>query len=333
MLLKLTHTTDLTYTDLISESIMELRMQPRQESDQHRLAFSLQIGPQATVSSYFDWLGNTVHTFSISAFHQQIRIIATSIVETERGRVAPERFRDTWPIAPADLDYSMFDYLSFGGPVIDCPELQDLTSTLDASIAMSLGELALRILHLINEKFVYEKGATSAASPITEILQHGRGVCQDFTHLMIACARALQIPARYVSGLVHPDEERYRGFTQTHAWCELYFPSAGWVGFDPANNCIVGGNFIKVGVGRDFRDVPPNKGIYRGSAKETIDVTVHSEDLPVIPTGMAAERFAPLSIPVYPEGYTGPREFVARHQDQQQQQHKAPEQQQQQQQQ
>ena len=77
MLLKLTHETTLTYTDLISESVMELRMAPRQEQDQHRLSFALAIGPQTTVSSYFDWLGNTVHTFSISAFHRVIRIVAT----------------------------------------------------------------------------------------------------------------------------------------------------------------------------------------------------------------------------------------------------------------
>ena len=78
MLLKLTHQTDLTYTDLISESVMELRMVPRQELDQHRLSFSLAIGPSTQVNSYFDWLGNTVHAFTVNQFHRQIRIVATS---------------------------------------------------------------------------------------------------------------------------------------------------------------------------------------------------------------------------------------------------------------
>ena len=76
---------------------------------------------------------------------------------------------------------------------------------------------------------------------------------------MIGFARALGIPARYVSGLVHPENTEYRGFTQTHAWCELYFPTYGWIAFDPTNCCVVGPNFIQVAVGRDFRDVAPSK--------------------------------------------------------------------------
>ncbi len=291
MLLRLTHTTDLSYSDLISESVMELRMAPRQEQDQHRLSFTLAIGPPTSVTSYFDWLGNTVHTFTIAAPHRQIRIIATSVVETDRPRTEVQKFADTWPLpAESAQDYSLYDYLHFGGPVIDHPRLHELIQPLRPAAGDSLGELAFAILHLIAERFTYKKGITSAASPISDILETSAGVCQDFTHLMIGIARAMSIPARYVSGMVHPDAERYRGFTQTHAWCELYFPSAGWVGFDPANNCIVGANFLKVAIGRDFRDVPPNKGLYRGNAKETIDVKVHSQQLPSVPAELAAER-------------------------------------------
>src|SRR5438105_14754765 len=112
MLLKLTHTSDLTYSDLVSESVMELRMAPRQEQDQHRLAFSLAIGPATSVTSYFDWLGNTVHAFSISAFHRDIRIVATSVVETDRPAADPMTLPDIWPIQ-ADGDYALYDYLQF----------------------------------------------------------------------------------------------------------------------------------------------------------------------------------------------------------------------------
>jgi len=298
MLLKLTHTTDLTYSDLISESVMELRMVPRQEQDQHRLSFILAIGPMTTVNSYFDWLGNTVHAFTVNQFHKQIRIVATSVLETDRPRKQVEKFADTWPIQQ-NGDYAHYDYLHFGGPVVDTPQLRKCVEILWPTPGMSLGEMALRMLALINEKFVYKKGVTTAASPITDILEKGEGVCQDFTHLMIGLARALQIPARYVSGLVHPDKERFRGFTQTHAWCELYFPSAGWVGFDPTNNCIVGPNFVKVAIGRDYRDVPPNRGVYRGKASETIDVQVHSEELTNIPSELAAERVQPLTVSTF----------------------------------
>jgi len=327
MLLKLTHTTDLTYSDLVGESVMELRMAPRQEQDQHRLSFALALGPPAQVTSYFDWLGNTVHTFTIGPFHRAIRIVATSVVETDRPRKQVEKFADCWPIPQnQQADYALYDYLHFGGPIVDSPQLREVVGVLHAEPGASLGELALRMLHLINEKFTYKKGITSAASPITDILENRAGVCQDFTHLMIGLSRALGIPARYVSGLVHPDAEKYRGFTQTHAWCELYFPSAGWVGFDPANNCIVGANFVKVGIGRDFRDVPPNKGLYRGNAQETIDVRVASEELPMVPSELAAERVQSLMIPTYPAGYSIHREMadqqieVQQQQQQQQQQ-------------
>jgi transglutaminase-like putative cysteine protease len=320
MLLKLTHTTDLMYSDLISESVMELRMAPRQEQDQHRLSFNLAIGPATQVTSYFDWLANTVHTFTIGAFHRQIRIVATSVVETDRQRKPVERFSDQWPFPLGD-DYTLYDYVHFSGPIIDSPRLRDLVEILHPTPGASLGELALRILHLIAEKFEYKKGITNAASPITDVLDTGKGVCQDFTHLMIGMARALGIPARYVSGLVHSGNEQLRGDTQTHAWCELLFPSAGWVGFDPTNNCIVGTNFVKVGVGRDYRDVPPNKGRWQatGTVKEKIDVSVQSEELPSMPPELAAERMQSLGIPSYPGGSAYHRE-MAEHQIEMQQQ-------------
>jgi transglutaminase-like putative cysteine protease len=319
MLLKITHTTDLTYSDAISESVMELRVAPRQEQDQHRLSFDLAIGPPTSVNSYFDWLGNTVHAFTVNAFHNEIRILATSVVETDRLKIEPERFADTWPLGN-ESDYTLYDWLSFGGPVVDSPALREVVSVLSPQGGMSLGELGLRMLVLINERFAYEKGITTSASPITEVLDHGKGVCQDFTHLMIGMARAMKIPARYVSGLVHPDAQRFRGYTQTHAWCELLFPSAGWIGFDPTNQCIVGPNFVKVAVGRDYRDVAPNKGVYRGSADETIDVQVNTEELKSVPPELAAERFQQLSVPVFTDATAAHRSLTLAHQQEQQQQ-------------
>jgi transglutaminase-like putative cysteine protease len=311
MLLKITHTTDLTYSDLISESVMELRMAPRQEQDQHRLSFNLAIGPTTQVTSYFDWLANTVHTFTIGPFHRQIRIVATSVVETDRQRKPVEKFIDTWPFPLGD-DYTLYDYVHFSGPITDSPKLLELVNVLQPTPGTSLGELALRILHLIAERFEYRKGITTAASPISDVLEKGQGVCQDFTHLMIGMARALGIPARYVSGLIHPGNEAFRGFTQTHAWCELLFPSAGWVGFDPTNNCIVGSNFVKVAVGRDYRDVPPNKGRWQGAGpvKESIDVTVSSQELEFMPPELAAEKVLSLGVPTYPTGGAIHREMA-----------------------
>ncbi|MFN2598910.1 MAG: membrane dipeptidase, partial [Pyrinomonadaceae bacterium] len=175
-------------------------------------------------------------------------------------------------------------------------------------------DMGMRMIQLMEQKFMYEKGVTNAASPITDMLRLGRGVCQDFTHLMIGMARAMNIPARYVSGYLHPEAQRYRGYTQTHAWCELYFPQSGWVGFDAANKCTIAENFVKVAVGRDFRDVPPNKGIFRGNAKEQINVEVHTDLLDEIPAELAADRMQSINIPTFPGAHTAHRELATQQQ-------------------
>jgi transglutaminase-like putative cysteine protease len=320
MLLKVTHTTDLSYSDLISESIMELRMCPRQEQDQHRLSFNLAIGPRTAVTSYFDWLGNSVHAFTVNKFHRQIRIVATSVVETQRFRIDADDFPDSWPLDSSKFDYDTWDFLNFSGPICDSPALRELANQVSAKEGESLGKIANRMLELIHGGFAYQRGLTNAASPITDVLEHKAGVCQDFTHLMIGLSRALGIPARYVSGLVHPDREKYKGFTQTHAWCELFFPSVGWIGFDATNHCTVSQNFVKVAVGRDYRDVPPNKGVYRGKAVESIAVAVHSDELDAIPQSLAAERIESLPIDMFNEYAVLMDRSTAAHQQEHQQQ-------------
>jgi len=329
MLLSITHTTDLYYDDYINESVMELRMAPRQEQHQRRLSFAVDIGPATSVKSYFDWLGNTVHAFQINALHKQIQIIATSTVETDARQNRLEMFPDVW-LCDLNHDYALFDFLCFGGAVEDSPQLRELAESVLTQLALrnstvKLGNLVVALLRLIDEKFVYQKGITTAASPISEVLQHGRGVCQDFTHLLIGLARALNIPARYVSGYIHPDRQRLRGYTQTHAWVEVFFPSVGWIGIDPTNNCVVGENFVKVAIGRNFQDVPPNKGIYKGKGEEMIKVAVQSEELSAVPVELVAERSGVLNLPVYSGNVPGSGEqtqeqLLHEQQEQQQQQ-------------
>jgi transglutaminase-like putative cysteine protease len=316
MLLKITHTTDLGYSQPISESVMELRVVPRQEQDQRRLSFNLAIGPSTSTLSYFDWLGNTVQAFTINAFHDQIKIVASSIVETARTPALPN---DPWPIAPAALDFTMYDFLDFGGPIVDSAGLREVVEQLQPRTDEPLAGLAQRMIDLINQRFTYKPGVTTAASPITEMLEHGAGVCQDFTHLMIGLSRALRIPARYVSGYLHPRSDRFRGYTQTHAWCELYFPSTGWLGFDPANRCQADENFVKLAIGRDFRDVPPNKGVYRGKAEERMTVEVHSMELSSVPSELAADRMRSLDVPTLPSTRLASREAPMQQEQQQQQ--------------
>jgi transglutaminase-like putative cysteine protease len=130
----------------------------------------------------------------------------------------------------------------------------------------------------IKGRFVYQTGATNVHTPLENFLAQGAGVCQDFVHTMLAVCRSQGIPARYVSGYVYAGQE-FLGASATHAWLEAHIPGAGWVGFDPTNNVLETENHIKIGIGRDYDDVPPLHGLRRGGGLERLDVavTVHAQ--------------------------------------------------------
>ena len=331
MLLEVTHETDLTYDGTINESVMELRVCPAQVQDQHRLSFDLAIGPATQVSSYFDWLDNLVHAFTVVGYHDHLRIVATSVVETDREAANLAFVNDPWPLQIDDADYTLYDFLQFGGPVVDAPELRALRDELDPKEGDFVGILLRKAMDLVKERFKYEKGVTTSASPITDMLKKGGGVCQDFTHLMLGLCRSMGLPARYVSGLVHSDksgpngeapdgeEQQFLGASETHAWVEVWTPSHGWIGLDPTNNVGIGGHFVKVAVGRHFGDVPPNKGVYRGKADEAIHVRVTSRRLSGVPAELAAEQMRRLDLPVSASPPPALQPDAAQQQQQQQQ--------------
>src|SRR4029077_8707286 len=152
--------------------------------------------------------------------------------------------------------------------------------TLRPRMGAPLGKLVLNVSRHIHEHFEYAPDVTLASSPVDDVLEQGKGVCQDFTHLMIAVLRAYGVPARYVSGYVHrPGKD-----SQSHAWCEAWLPEMGWIGIDPTNDCVIDENFIKVAIGRDFSYVPPNKGLYRVKATEKMSVRVETRELDRLPS-------------------------------------------------
>ena len=305
MLIGIEHTTELSYSGLISETVMELRMAPRQESGQQRLSFDLAVGPGCQIRSYFDWLGNTVHAFSINGLHKNVKIVASSVVQTHRPHLKFGELADIWP--PTHLpDYTLIDFLKLETPISDCPELQKVADSIRPKAEALQLDVAMEVLHFVSSEFQYEKGVTSVGTTVEDVLAHRRGVCQDFAHLMTGILRKLQIPSRYVSGFIHAGDRGYRGATQTHAWCEAFFPSAGWVGFDPTNNCLAGENFVKMAVGNNYRDVPPHKGVYRGSARETMSVSVMTRELHELTSRLVGERTGGLDVPVFNFAGRGP---------------------------
>lgn len=310
MLIELLHTTTLTYSQVIRESVMELRVCPMQTETQTRLSFDLAIGPAAQVHGYFDWLDNHVHAFSVNDRHERIQIDARSIVRTEQPPfmeqtldAALQAATDQWPLTPETLnDYTLFDFLGNSAKLKTSRELAELKNRINAVEGEPLGEVILRCVRLLGELFKYKQGVTDANTPVQTFLRDREGVCQDFTHALIALLRSLQIPARYVSGILHaennPSAPKLLGATQTHAWVEVYLPSAGkWLGVDPTNQCLAGENFVKVAIGRDYSDIPPNRGVYLGQAEELIKVHVETGQLTRVPPELTAERFRRLPLP------------------------------------
>jgi hypothetical protein len=207
--------------------------------------------------------------------------------------------------APEAYDYSTYDFLQFGGPIVDCPQLHDLAAVVAPHGGHQLpAKWPCASSTSSTTSSPTRKGITNAASPITDILTTGYGVCQDFTHLMIALARLLKIPATLrLAASFTPTPSAIAATPRPTPGAKCSSPPPGWVGFDPANRCVIGGNFVKVAVGRDFRDVPPNRGVYRGNATETIDVAVKSDELAGHPVGVSRRADAVFGCPrVSPPG-------------------------------
>ena len=269
------------YSSHISESIMEARMNPRSDTHQHCLAFSLSVSPRCRVFSYRDHLGNNVHHFDIPGEHNQLVIVGEAVVEAQ---VLPEVPAYLSPDAWGALDemVEQGDYWEMLLPSTFAVETPALIQ-----IARQMGVVRrddpLMLVQELNQKlfdyFDYEPRSTRVDSPIDEAILSGKGVCQDFAHTMIALLRHVRIPARYVSGYLYRGREDHDRSTPdaTHAWVDVLLPHLGWVGFDPTNNLVAHHRHIRTAVGRDYADVPPTHGIFRGKTSSELYVAVHVE--------------------------------------------------------
>lgn len=272
------HLTQFRYESPVSESVMEARMHPRTEGTQRCLSFQLSVDPRARVNSYRDYLGNSVHHFDVPGRHQQLRILSEALVEVDPPPVLPARLRpDAWrdldrEVAEGDY-WEMLESSQFVRPT-------DALEGLIRDLKIERREDPLTFLKELSSDlyawFEYAPKSTSVDSPIDHAIETRKGVCQDFTHIMIALARRVRIPARYVSGYVYPrDPAKERSVDgATHAWVEALVPGWGWVGFDPTNNLLAGDRHIRTAIGRDYADVPPTKGLFKGKTASELSVSV-----------------------------------------------------------
>ncbi len=273
------HVTRYRYSSPVRENVMEVRMQPRTEGTQRCYQFKLAVTPRANPQPYRDYLDNVIHHFDIPRKHVQLTLVAEAVVDVQEAEDLPERLDEsTWAelesLKAAGIHWDMLRPSHF---VHTTPLLRDLAGELNLITRQADPLTTLRqMMESLYHAFEYVPQTTTVESPIDEAIEARRGVCQDFTHIMLALVREMGIPARYVSGyLYHEKESDDRSAEDaTHAWVEAYLPGLDWVGFDPTNNLIVGERHIRVAVGRDYADVPPTRGVFKGKAEENLSVSV-----------------------------------------------------------
>jgi transglutaminase-like putative cysteine protease len=268
MLYTIRHITRFSYETPISESVMEARMQPRSEGAQRCIRFGLTTAPTSRVRMYADHEGNIVHHFNIPGRHAKLMLSAEAVVEAGPPPELPVTLGSgAWPRVDALTASGEFSELLNPSPFArPTPLLRELARELGADRRDDPLVTLRRLMQDMYARFEYSPHTTRVDSPIDEALAARRGVCQDFSHIMIALVRQLGVPCRYVSGYLfqgsEPDVRSSDG--ATHAWVEALLPDVGWVGFDPTNNLIAGSRHLRVAVGRDYPDVPPTRGVYKG---------------------------------------------------------------------
>lgn len=300
------HVNRFTYSAPISESTMEARMQPRVDGRQRLMRFELATQPRARVFTYQDSWGNMVHHFDVPGRHSRFSISADAIIEIAPAPPIPDAVpHSSWDVLDRLIAAGEeWDSLHASRFARETPLLLNLAAELDWQRRDDPLTMMRRLNHALFQQFTYAPRSTHVDSPIDDALKARAGVCQDLTHIMIALARRVGIPCRYVSGYLAASEESHDRSTEgaTHAWAEAFVPTLGWVGFDPTNDVLACDRHVRVAVGRDYGDVPPTKGVFRGQAASELSVlvTVSLVDAPTRPerlkpvvTWVAAEGAAP----------------------------------------
>lgn len=280
MLLEVRHVTQYHYDRPVRESVMEVWMQPQKAARQRLVSFELDLDPAAQLFSYPDTFGNAVYHFDVPQPHDRLTIVARSAVETEAPQALPEALdMGEWDRLRGDfVRGENFDFLRPHGFARETEALKAFMAEHGLEELRRRDPLTAmrRLSETIYESFDYEAGVTGADSPIDLALSAKRGVCQDFAHIMIAICRAWGVPTRYVSGYLFTDRKAgdRSDPDATHAWVEVFLPSLRWVGFDPTNNTLTGERHVAVAFGRDYSDVPPSRGVYKGDAESQLGVAV-----------------------------------------------------------
>ncbi len=262
MRLRITHRTEYRYDAPVSYALQRLRLVPPSGHTQKVGPWQLNIAGAREELRFHDQFGNDTRLLSVEGEPQMIAIEASGTVETKdtAGVSGPHRgFAPLWLFLPeTTLTEAGENVRALAAEIKDGDEVARLH----------------RLTALIRERVIYRAGVTDAETGAEEALAAGEGVCQDHAHVFIAAARALGFPARYVSGYLKMQDVEQAA---SHAWAEAHVSSLGWVAFDAANGISPDESYVRIAIGRDYRDAMPVSGIRLGAGEEHLAVRITVE--------------------------------------------------------
>jgi len=277
--LRIEHATGFTYPGEVSASYNEARMLPGSTDSQFVLSSQLDVEPATNVHQYTDYFGTRVAAFDVLAAHAALGITARSLVEVRARPLAHSAMG--WDVLAREAGRAVATVEMMGQTPRTEPhrEVADLARTI-AAANESPSRVAVAIAEKVREAVEYMHGITGVHSTAAEAWTERKGVCQDIAHITLGALRAVGIPARYVSGYLHPVAEPEVGVPVTgesHAWVEWF--AGRWESFDPTNGIEIGDRHVLVGRGRDYNDVPPLRGVYAGphDSRLHVEVTITRE--------------------------------------------------------
>jgi transglutaminase-like putative cysteine protease len=264
------HRTHFTYASPVRESFNEARLQPFSDEWQTVDDFRLKILPAARLRHHHDFYSNVVHHFDIAEPHLTLLVESTLRV-TVKPRPLLAATDTPWPLARIGEAINaprIFEFLPESRYVDLSPEVWRLA--MDATVGLTdTWQAALALMKFVHTELKYESYSTTVHTHARDVLRDKQGVCQDFAHVMISLCRTLKIPALYVSGYLATELA-----SATHAWVEVLIPGVGWRALDPTHDRQVDENYVKIAVGRDYGDVPPLCGNYKGTTDRKMSVQV-----------------------------------------------------------
>ena len=270
MKFEIIHRTSYAYASPVRESFNEVRLQPFSNDAQTVDHFLLKVLPAARLRHHHDFYSNIVHRFEIPEPHSTL-LVESQLRVTTKAPPPLAATAELFPLArigEAGREPRVFEFLTDSRYVELSPEVWRLA--LDATAGLTdTWQAALALMQIVHARLRYESNSTTVHTHASDALRDQRGVCQDFAHVTIALCRALKIPALYVSGYLATETA-----SATHAWMEVFIPGTGWRGLDPTHNRQVDENYVKLAVGRDYADVPPVAGNYKGTTDRQMTVLV-----------------------------------------------------------